>query len=203
MLNLPIAMLKTPLILSLIFLMQIAEPSITSPQVGDVLRGQVEIIGNMNVENFVLAELAFSYVSTSTNNWFSIQTFPQPVQNSILAIWDTTLLTDGDYVLRLRVNLQDGSFKDVTISDLKIRNDEPLPTETSVPTLSFQSADNALPALTVQPVATQISFPSSTPLPANPASVTTSSIYGTFARGGLATLVLFVIFSFLLRFRRN
>jgi hypothetical protein len=203
MLNLPIAMLKTPFILSLIFLLQTAELSITSPHAGNVLRGQVEIIGNMNIDNFASAELAFSYVTNSTNTWFSIQTFPQPVQNTTMAIWDTTLLTDGDYILRLRVTLQDGSFKDVTVSDLKIRNDEPFPTETSVPTLSFQSADNALSTSTVQPAVTQISFPSSTPLPANPASVATSSIYTTFARGGLVTLVLFIIFSFLLRFRRN
>ncbi len=152
MLNLPIAMLKASLILSLIFFMQSADVSITSPQPGDVLRGQVEIIGNMNVPNFASAELAFSHsASDPADSWFTIQTFPQPVQNPTLAIWDTTSLTDGDYTLRLRVILQDGTSQDVVVSDLKIRNDVPLPTETPTETLTPQSA-NPLPTLTVQPV---------------------------------------------------
>ena len=202
-------MLKASLILSLIFFMQAADVSITSPQPGDILRGQVEIIGNMNVPSFASAELAFSYaVSDSAETWFTIQIFPQPVQNPTLATWDTTSLTDGDYVLRLRVILQDGSFQDVAISDLKIRNDVTLPTETPTATLPPQS-ENPLPisspveTSTIQPVTALPTFPSSTPLPANPAAVTTSSIYGTFAKGGLITLVLFMIFSLLLRLRKN
>ena len=209
MLNLPIVMLKISLVLSLIFFMQSADASITSPQPGDVLRGQVNIIGNMNVPNFVSAELAFSYAaSDSADTWFIIQTFPQPVQDPTMAIWDTTSLTDGDYIFRLRVTLQDGTFQDVVISDLKIRNDVPFPTETPTATLTPEFAD-PLPISapveisTVQPVTTIPTFPSSTPLPANPASVTISSIYGTFARGGLITLVLFIIFSLLLRLRKS
>ena len=123
-----------------------------------------------------------------------------------MATWDTTSLTDGDYTLHLRVFLQDGSSQDVVISDLKVRNDVPLPTETPTVTLPPQFV-NPLPisspveTLTVQPALP--TFPSSTPLPANPASVTTSSIYSTFARGGLITLVLFILFSLLLRLRKN
>jgi hypothetical protein len=206
MLNLSIVMLKTSLILSVIFFVQAADVSITSPHSGDVLRGQVEISGNMNVPNFASAELAFTYAaSDSTESWFTIQTFPQPVQNPTLATWDTTSLTDGDYILRLRVTLQDGTLQDVVVSDLKIRNDVPLPTETPTATLPPQ-LDNSLPippTETIQPVTAIPTFPSSTPLPANPAAVTTSSIYGTFAKGGLITLVLFIIFSLLLRLRKN
>ena len=197
-------MLKASLLFSLILLVQTADVSITSPQPGDVLRGQVEIIGNMNVPNFASAELAFSYAANPADRfaWFTIQTFPQPVQDPTMAIWDTTSLTDGDYILHLRVILQDGSSQDVAISDLKIRNDVPLPTETPTATLPPQSA-NPLPTLTIQPVTALPTFPSSTPLPANPAAVTTSSIYATFARGGLITLVLFIIFSIFLRLRKN
>lgn len=200
MLNLPIVMLKATFLLSLFFLMQTADVSITSPQSGDVLRGQVEIMGNMNIPNFASAELAFSYTADSA--WFTIQTFPQPVESPTMAIWDTTSLTDGDYVLHLRVILQDGSSQDVVISDLKIRNDVPLPTDTPIATLPAQF-ENPLPTLTIQSVTALPTFPSATPLPANPASVTTSSIYSTFARGGLVTLVLFIIFSLLLRLRKN
>ena len=204
MLNLSIVMLKLPLIFSLIWLMQTATISITSPQVGDTLRGQVEITGNMDVPNFASAELGFSYESSSTDSWFTIQTFPQPVhaKRPTLAIWDTTPLTDGDYILHLRVFLQDGSSKDVAISDLKIRNDVALPTDTPLATLLPQSA-NPLPVLTIQPAAATQSFPSLTPLAANPASVTSSSIYSNFASGALIAFVLFIVFSLFLRLRKN
>lgn len=203
MLNLPIAMLKLPFILSLIFLMQTANISITSPQTGDTLYGQVEITGNMDVSNFSSAELAFSYASNPADSWFTIQTFPQPVQTPSLAIWDTTSLTDGDYILHLRVFLQDGSSQDIVISDLKVRNDTPPATDVLTLTESTGSITiNPLPTSTV-PATAFPAFPSSTPLPANPASVTSSSIYLNFARGALIVLVLFILFYLLLRLRKN
>jgi hypothetical protein len=204
MLNLTIAMLKHLLISLAVFLAQAANISIASPQPGDVLRGQVEIVGNMDVPNFSSAELAFSYASNPADSWFVIQTFPQPVnaERPVIAIWDTTVLTDGDYILHLRVLLQDGSSQDVVISDLKIRNDEPLPTLSPVPTFPSQFS-TPLPALTAQPVTVLPTFPSPTPLPVNPASVTSASIYSNFARGALITLVLFAFFALTLRLRKN
>ena len=60
MLNLPIAMFNHLLISLVLFLAQTADISIASPKSGDTLRGQVDIVGNMNVPNFASAELAFS-----------------------------------------------------------------------------------------------------------------------------------------------
>ena len=132
MLDLTVAMMKILLALALI-IFQDAPIAIITPQSGETLRGQVNITGSINVTNFVSAELAFTYTSDPTGTWFTIQTFPAPVLDSALANWDTTMLTDGDYTLRLRVNLQDGSFQEVLVTDLKLRNDIPLPTETSTP----------------------------------------------------------------------
>jgi len=101
-----------------------------------------------------------------------------------------------------RVVLQDGSSQDVIISDLKIRNDDPLPIQSPTATLPSQFS-TALPTATELPVTVSPSFPSPTPLPANPASVTSASIYSIFARGGLITLVLFAFFSLILRLRKN
>jgi hypothetical protein len=203
MLNLPIAMFNQ-LLISLVLLVQSANVLIVSPQPGDVLRGQVEIVGEMNVPNFASAELAFSYASNSADrfSWFTIQTFSQPVQSPI-AVWDTTKLTDGDYTLHLRVVLQDGSSQDVVVSDLKIRNDEPLPTASPTATdpVGFIKIN---PTATIPPAVTALpTFSSPTPLPINPVSVTSSSIYSNFARGGWITLVLFAFFSLILRLRKN
>jgi hypothetical protein len=208
MLNLPIAMFNHLLISLALLLAQTANISITSPISGDVLRGQVDIVGNMDVPNFASAELAFSYASNPADSWFTIQTFPQPVKNPTLAIWDTTTLTDGDYILHLRVFLQDGSSEDVVVSDLKIRNDAPAntptPTELSESiTINPYPISSPVGTATIQLATALPTFPSPTPLPANPASVTTTSIYSIFARGALLTLVLFVFFSLILRLRKN
>ncbi len=135
MLNLPIAMLKFFLILALFI--QDATIAVTSPAPGEILRGMVEIQGRMEAPNFASAELAFTYLTAASDPaaaWFTLQTFSQPTAGPVLTAWDTTAVTDGDYALRLRVNFQDGTFQDILITDLKIRNDVPLPTATPTET---------------------------------------------------------------------
>lgn len=205
MLNLPIAMLKFPLLFSLVFLLQTANISITSPLPGDILRGQVEILGNMDIPDFSSAKLAFSYgsASNSADSWFTIQTFPQPAATSTITTWDTTVLTDGDYTLHLRVFLQDGSSQDVVVSDLKIRNDIVLPTDTPIIVVSPQFVETPLPVVTEKPAMAVVTFPSSTPLPVNPVSVTNLSIYTNFTRGALIVLAVFIFAGVFLRFRNK
>jgi len=195
-------MLKSLLVLSLFFFAQTSEPSILSPQAGETLRGKVQIVGNLNVPNFSSAELAFSYASDS-NSWFSIQSFSQIPADQNLAMWDTTLVTDGDYVLHLRVMFQDGTSQDIVVSDLKIRNDEIPATETSTPTqeespLPITATLSPLEAPTATPI-----FPTPTSLPPNPITITATSIFYYFARGGLIAIVVIFLFAMVLRFRRN
>ncbi len=207
MLNLPIVMFQYLLSFSLILFAQTAELSISSPQAGQILRGQVEIIGNLDLPNFSSAELAFGYSASDPADrsaWFIIQTFPQPVKGSAIAVWDTSALADGDYTLRLRVFFQDGTSQDILISGLKVRNDVPLPTDTPTATQTATPLiTTPLPTSTRLPDATTLTFSSPVPLPANPASLTVPSLYSTFGRGALIVFVLFVIFSLLLRLRRN
>jgi hypothetical protein len=210
MLNLPIAMFNQLVFSLVLFFAQTANISIVSPQPGETLRGQVDIVGNMDVPNFASAELAFSYASNPADSWFTIQTFPQPVKVPTIATWDTTTVTDGNYILHLRVFLQDGSSQDVVVSDLKIRNDTPFTEDAPTATESSDSITiNPLPisspvgTATVQPDPALPTFPSPTPLPVNPASVTSPTIYFNFARGALITLVLFAFFSLILRLRKN
>ena len=198
MLNLPIVMFQYLLSFSLILFAQTADLSISSPQAGQILRGQVEITGNLDVPNFSSAELAFGYSASDPadrSDWFIIQTFPQPVKGSAIAVWDTSALTDGDYTLR---------SQDILISGLKVRNDVPLPTNTPTATQTATPLiTTPLPTSTRLPDATTLTFPSPVPLPANLASLTVPSLYSTFGRGALIVFVLFVIFSLLLRLRRN
>src|SRR5262245_26556818 len=106
--------------------------AITSPAPDEILRGQVAIMGKVDTPGFVSAQLDFAYASDSTNTWFTIQSFSQPITDPTLATWDTTSITDGDYVLRLHVNLQDGTAQEATVP-IKIGNDF-VPTATPAPT---------------------------------------------------------------------
>jgi hypothetical protein len=203
MLNLPIAMLK--LALALFILFQDTPLAITSPLAGDTLRGQVQISGGMNMPGFSSAELAFSYAaSESADVWFAIQTFSQPPADSVFAIWDTAAITDGDYNLRLRVFLEDGTTQEVIVSDLKIRNDTSeapaTPTEGAFP----QFIATTPPPARTEPTPSAVAFhPTSTSLPPNPASVTVEAIQSTFGRGALIALGLFAFLSLILRLRKN
>ena len=207
MLNLPIAMLKLFLILALFF--QDSPASITSPQNGETLRGQVQIQGQMDIPNFASAELAFTFDASASDpaaSWFPIQTFPQPIQDPNIAVWDTTAVTDGDYALRLRIFLQDGTSQDVIVNNLKIRNNEPLPTPTVTPTeavFDFQPLNETPGAPNGQTPTPVILYPTTTPLPPNPASLNNRSIITVFWQSAVLVVILFVLFSFLLRFRKN
>lgn len=183
--------------------------AVTSPQPGETLRGQIDIQGRMDTPNFASAELAFTYTvsaSDSGASWFTIQTFLQPIANSALATWDTTTITDGDYTLRLRVILQDGTFQDALVNDLKIRNDERLPTVPPTQTFADFTFLNQTPGAQAQNQETptpELIFPTSTPLPENPASLTSSDILTIFWQSALVILILFLFFSLILRLRKN
>lgn len=206
MLNLPIAVFGFLLILTLLF--QDSPVAITSPKTGESLRGLIEIRGRMDSQNFSSAELSFTFDAAASDpaaGWFTIQTFSQPMANPALAEWDTTAVTDGDYTLRLRVSLQDGSFQDALITGLKIHNDEPPPIVTAPPTLAdfnFQPLDNSPSPNELTPTPVVI-YPTSTLLPSNPASLSASSIFTIFWQSALVVLILFAFFSLILRLRKN
>jgi len=201
MLDSTVAMMQILLVAALL-LFQDASVAITSPQSGATLRGQVSVAGNMNVPDFSYAELAFAYASDPASTWFLIQSFSQHPTDSTIAAWDTLSLTDGDYNLRLRVYLLDGSFQDAIVTDLKIRNDIPIPADTPTPKQNDVPAPPP-PTATSQPASVLPSFPTPTPLPANPASLTLPSVYSSFGRGALTALGSFFLIGILLRLRRS
>ena len=184
-------------------------PVITAPTAGQILRGQVSITGTTEIPNFASAELDFAYASDSTGTWFLIQTFSQPVANSAIAAWDTASISDGDYILRLRVTLQDGSSQDAAVK-VKVQNQAPLPTATLTTTPTITST----PAFLLQPSTPVVVVASPTPtsppvfstptvLPPNPVEVKTNDIYGGVQHGACVIVGLFIIFAVLIRLRRS
>ena len=197
------------LIPSVVMAQGATSPVISAPTAGQILRGQVSITGTTDIPNFASAELDFAYASDSTGSWFLIQTFSQPVANSAIATWDTTSISDGDYILRLRVTLQDGSSQDATVK-VKVQNQAPLPTVTltitpviiSTPAFTPQPSIPVIAVTSPTPASSPV-FPTLTPLPANPMEVKPDEIYAGIQHGALVIAGLFVIFAVLIRLRRS
>jgi hypothetical protein len=194
------------LLLSLVFLLAVQEVppiAITSPAPDEILRGPVTITGKVDVPSFLSAQLDFAYASNPTDTWFSIQAFSQPITDSTLATWDTTSITDGDYILRLRVNFEDGTFQDVTVP-VKIGN-EMLPTPTAEPTSTPEADSVLIPTpflLAASPTPTDVPRPTPTALPSNPVSIRQTQIFASLGRGALVILGLFALAGIIIRVRR-
>lgn len=179
--------------------------TITSPTPNQTMTGMVTISGTSEVDGFVSAELSFSYAGDITGTWFLIAVV-QPITDGVLATWDTTTITDGDYNLRLRVTLTDGTYLDFLVSDLLIRNytptDTPIPTSTIPPTIT-----PILPTPTITPSPTATTTPTSTPLPTptalpeNPAILPSTEILTSIVYGGLSATILFLLLALYLRLR--
>ncbi|RPJ23411.1 MAG: hypothetical protein EHM33_21045 [Chloroflexi bacterium] len=184
---------------------QTAPPiAITSPAADEILRGPVTVTGTLDLPSFVSAQLDFAYASDPTGTWFTIQTFSEPVIDSALAVWDTTLITDGDYVLRLRVNFEDGTFQEVTVP-VKLQNDVLPTTATPEPLTTPEGVTVFVPTsflLAASPTPTEVPRPTPTALPSNPASLRQNEIYASLGRGALVILGLFALAGLILRVRR-
>lgn len=173
-------------------------PAITSPEPGQALQGVVTVTGVSAVDSFQSAEIAFTYSNDPTGTWFLIQSSNQPEAGGILAIWDTTALTDNVYTLRLRVTRTDGNFVDAKVIDLRVRNYTPVETATS-PALQPPEYSH------VQPIETPKLSPSPEPtsLAPNPAAFTPHDIFTSMGIGALVIVLIFAIFGIILRLRRH
>jgi hypothetical protein len=178
--------------------------AITSPVPDELVRGQVTISGRLDVPGFVSAQLDFAYASDPTGTWFNIQSFSQPLADATLAVWDTTSITDGDYILRLRVNLADGTVQEVTVP-IKIGNDV-LPSPTPEPTLTPEAEAVLIPTpflVAASPTPTDPPPPTPTALPANPVSIGQNAVYASLGRGALVIIGLFALAGLIIRARRD
>jgi hypothetical protein len=74
---------------------------ITSPKPGDVIKGQVILVGTANIPNFGFYKYEFSALGTDV--WSTIQANREVKQDVELGSWDTSEVSPGDYNLRLVV----------------------------------------------------------------------------------------------------
>ena len=173
-----------------------AGPVLISPRQGNALQGVVTITGTSAVAGFLSSEVAFSYAGDTTGTWFLIAASSQPLDSATLATWDTTTITDGNYSLRLRVILTDGSHLDVTVLDLRVRNYTLVETPTPAPT-------ELQPTPTPTATQTPTPFPTPTPLSRNPAILTPVDVSVSIIYGGVGAVAFLIVFGLYLRLRRK
>ena len=120
-----------------LILLQVAVALITSPTQAQVVTGSVNITGTAAHPQFARYEVAFAYDPNPTDTWFEVQPpSTHQVTDGILAVWNTTSITDGNYMIRLRVFSSSSSTPSETIvRNVKVRNNAPTETlATSVTT---------------------------------------------------------------------
>jgi hypothetical protein len=179
---------------------------ILSPSDGQYVRGQLPVRVTTDVPNFASAELDFAYASDPAQTWFNIQTASTPVTDQVMAIWDTTAITDGDYLLRLRVMVSVGSAQDATVT-VHVRNYLPLPTPSPAATATQPPVVDVPTAIIIVPTETATATPlppapTPTALPPNPAGMTASEVFSGFWKGALVVAVVVILLAALMRVRR-
>jgi len=201
---------------------QSVRAEITSPHSGDTVRGLISIRGTAVHPDFWKYELSWAPTNRVGNAWNLIALQNNQVIDGQLAAWNTVLIPDGTYDLRLRVVRKDSNYEEVFVTSLVIANAGPPETLTPEGTLT------PLPTLTPQatliiPTTPSVQIFHSTPVPTpSPAPVLVptkpsgpkvpvavpglgldiTKIWGSFLYGAGITLGVFLLIGILQLLRR-
>jgi hypothetical protein len=180
----------------------VAQPAgqITSPRDRAAVRGQVPIEGSAAHGQFQKYEIHYGPEPNPGDQWTPVggSPFAVPVIQGRLGLWDTTLIPDGLYSLRLRVVRVDGNYDDYFVRGIQVSNTFPTvtptaagPTATPLPTLTV--------VIAVPTIVSPTPRPTNTPLPTAPATDTPppsdmpfQSVSDAACWGAGATLAVFV-----------
>ncbi len=123
---------------------------IAYPVDGSQVAGYITIVGSASHPRFLQYALEWGPDPNPGNLWYPI-TAPQrfPVLNGGLGAWNTTLVSDGTYQVRLHVWLNDGTETFDWANALRVSNKQP----TAVPTLTKTPKPNKPP--TINPIPSQ------------------------------------------------
>ncbi|PKO13880.1 MAG: hypothetical protein CVU39_16870 [Chloroflexi bacterium HGW-Chloroflexi-10] len=165
---------------------------ILTPQTGDVLQGNVAIVGTVTGIGFLYAEISFRY-EDETATWFLIERIEETHVDNIITNWDTSLIADGTYQIRIVAFFEDGHELEYVVEALGIRNYSPVDAE-ELPQATPINQD-IVPGFSepVSPTATA-SRPTATALPPNRLTVSQSQFNSALAQGALIGVLIFIIF---------
>jgi hypothetical protein len=171
--------------------------SIDLPVQGDTVSGNVSIVGTSEIPGFKRSELSFAYAMGSAETWFLIAESLSGVESGLIAAWDTTLISDGDYKIRLVVFTDDDQTNEFVISTVSVRNYTPTTTYSPTATEISSLATDITPDATNTPVLIPTDLPEN-PLVLSPGKLAMSVFYGM-----LVILILVVVFNLNTRIHRK
>ncbi len=173
---------------------------ISMPQPGAILAGLVTVTGSTDRPGATAWDLAFTYTGDTTGAWFPISASVDAINAASLGDWDTTLISDGFYTLRLRVFTIDG-VDEYTVA-VRVANETPLetatPTVTDTPRLTATAISTLPVTVTPPPPLETPILLTSTPFSPNPATLGQAEILFNLGKGALAVLVVFLAVGLLL-----
>ena len=94
---------------------------ITTPISDQTVRGSVAIQGTAKSDAFTRYEIAYA-AEPDLASWTVIGGAVQPVEDNLLAVWNTRPLPDGAYALRVQVFNSDGSVLEGFVRNVKVAN---------------------------------------------------------------------------------
>ncbi|HTP11349.1 MAG TPA: hypothetical protein VMP08_24020 [Anaerolineae bacterium] len=144
---------------------------ITSPTEGQTIAGLVTITGSADHPDFARWELAYGPDPNPNDAWQPFTEGKQPVHDGTIGTWNTGVIADGGYMLRLRVIRKDSNYSEAFIRGLKVSNSAPIGTPTSIPPAAtfpaeqptFSAVEGALPAATIMVEQPPTSVPEAKP----------------------------------------
>jgi cell division septation protein DedD len=148
---------------------------ITSPRDRAAVRGLVPIEGSATHPQFQKYEIHYGPEPNPGDQWTPIggSPFTVPVVQGRLGLWDTTIIPDGLYSLRLRLVRLDGNYDDYFVRGIQVANtqptDTPTPAETPTPAPPTETpSPTPTIVIGVPTVPSPTPRPTDTPLPTAP-----------------------------------
>ena len=94
---------------------------IESPAAGESVSGSVEILGSAAAPGMMRYRVEFAYDPNPSDTWFLISEGTEPVHDGLLAVWDTSEITEGEYALRVAAFFPDGSMREAVNGGIRVR----------------------------------------------------------------------------------
>ena len=176
---------------------------ITNPLPGSAIQGMIQIIGQISVEDFANYAVEFSYQDNPQNTWFLINQSEEAILNGVLAVWDTSQISDGEYQIRIVLHQQNGNITVNHIPNIRVRNYSAIETDTPI-----AATQTAHPIATITPVSSATIIPTtstppatSTPGASNPAQISNDMVIDKILQGVGMSIGLFIILGIYQRLR--
>lgn len=171
------------------------------PTDGEVIKGNVQLVGSITGQDFQFADISFRYQDSTSDTWFLITSIDSNINDGVIASWDTSTIADGLYQLRVLAHYENGNDQEAIVKDIQVRNyspTDPVPTrDASSPPIDA----TPLQSITVITSATQEDTP--TPMPFNELTVTRSQFFLTVLQSAIFGILLLIVAILFIIIRRR